>query len=149
VHVRNSNYIKTPPTVNSNRAAESLLAASTANKQAVLVESFPTGIENTPIVKYMMAGRQYIIVPSDKPITSVVQPGETNITLDVTKPFALVVAPERLDEARQFIGSLANASAVTVKEVQRMDIEGLSHYVFESPGMDTAQSLDSSKKITG
>ncbi|GAB4546884.1 MAG: hypothetical protein OHK0023_07240 [Anaerolineae bacterium] len=73
------------PNWESNAAGAVMVRLASAHQQVVLVESFPSGVQNTLVVGYYMLGKRYWVYERD------------NLAyLDMAKPIAFIIPPQRL-----------------------------------------------------
>jgi 4-amino-4-deoxy-L-arabinose transferase-like glycosyltransferase len=110
----------------TNLTAQAMVAAYNAGEQVMLMTIFRTGVENTGVVKYFMAGHPYSLVENEKALADQL---DMLRQVDTRQPFAFVIAPPRADDLKLLQKLYPGGIA---REVKLEEDGTTAFYVYES-----------------
>ncbi|MHB8629519.1 MAG: hypothetical protein ACYDBJ_23745 [Aggregatilineales bacterium] len=124
VYVPEGQFLSEVPNWASTSVAHDMIDAIDAGRQVFLIGKWPTGVEQTNIVKYLTLGKPYTYVDDQVSITTGLQ-GNWNLN----QPSAIFIAAPRYAEWQSFAAQLPKTTIFSVREINSMSFN------------DTQQSL--------
>lgn len=125
-YVPGKHYVANRANFATNLVARAMAAQADAGRQVVLITLFRSGVENTGVVKYYMAGRSYLPWEDETPLK---RPIPFLEQIDVTRPFAIFIPPNRRGDLEVLKQAIPGG---TEEAVYLNEDRSLAYYLYRS-----------------